>query len=160
MKKVKKSAKVQKNYIMAIFLVLNVLLLFVNFIWGYCNNQSRIIFNKYKEISLAEIKQNKNSIPECVKQDYLSEDPKEYSVLNTEKERKLLNKYLKKSDIYFEYGSGGSTFEALKRGVDKVYSVENSQDWLVNFMYRFDFIKQNEDEGNLEIVYMLMKYGE
>ena len=87
--------------------------------------------------------------------DYLSDDPHSYSTLNTAKEVKLLNKYSNDAEVYFEYGSGGSTFEGLKKeNIRKVYSVENSRSWLDDYMYLFQFIRKNEKDGRLEMIYV------
>lgn len=48
-----------------------------------------------------------------------------------ELERQLLNKYLNQSKYYFEYGSGGSTYEAARKSnIIKIYSVESDEDWI------------------------------
>ena len=39
---------------------------------------------------------------------------------------KMFYKYLDKSIVYFEYGSGGSTYQAsIRSNIQKIYSVEN-----------------------------------
>ena len=48
-----------------------------------------------------------------------------------ENDKKMFYKYLDKCSIYFEYGSGGSTYNALIRdNVKKIYSVESDYKWL------------------------------
>ena len=43
----------------------------------------------------------------------------------------LFRKYLKKSINYFEFGSGGSTYEAYKQlNIEKIFSVESSFEWI------------------------------
>jgi hypothetical protein len=43
----------------------------------------------------------------------------------------LFNKYISKSTNYFEFGSGGSTYEAYKKvNIKKIFSVESSNDWI------------------------------
>lgn len=43
---------------------------------------------------------------------------------------KLFYKYLNKSKIYFEYGSGGSTYQAsIRKNINKIYSVESDRKW-------------------------------
>lgn len=42
----------------------------------------------------------------------------------------MFYKYLNKSHFYFEYGSGGSTYQAfLRRNIIKIYSVESDIEW-------------------------------
>ncbi len=42
----------------------------------------------------------------------------------------MFYKYLNKSKIYFEYGSGGSTYQAFnKKNIIKIYSVESDLTW-------------------------------
>ena len=44
---------------------------------------------------------------------------------------KLFNKYLNSSTNYFEFGSGGSTYQAYKKNnIKHIYSVESSNDWI------------------------------
>lgn len=46
-------------------------------------------------------------------------------------ETDLLYKYLNKAKYYFEFGSGGSTYQAsLKENIKKIYTVENDSIWL------------------------------
>ena len=48
-----------------------------------------------------------------------------------DEDRKLFGKYLDKASIYFEYGSGGSTyFASTKSNINKIFSVENDQKFL------------------------------
>ncbi len=43
---------------------------------------------------------------------------------------KLFYNYLNKSKIYYEYGSGGSTYQAsIRSNIKKIYSVESDQKW-------------------------------
>jgi hypothetical protein len=45
----------------------------------------------------------------------------------------MFYKYLDKSSIYFEYGSGGSTYQAsIRNNVLKIYSVESDNTWYEN----------------------------
>ena len=40
-------------------------------------------------------------------------------------------KYLDKAKIYFEYGSGGSTYQAsIRDNIKKIYCVESDLNWL------------------------------
>jgi len=42
----------------------------------------------------------------------------------------MFYKHLDKATNYFEYGSGGSTYQANKRdNIEKIYSVESDEDW-------------------------------
>ena len=44
---------------------------------------------------------------------------------------KMFYRYLDKSTIYFEYGSGGSTYQAnLRKNIQKIYSVESDKTWI------------------------------
>ena len=46
-------------------------------------------------------------------------------------DKQMFYKYLDKSKIYFEYGSGGSTYQAsLRNNIIKIYSVESDKEWL------------------------------
>jgi protein O-GlcNAc transferase len=47
------------------------------------------------------------------------------------KDKDLFYKYLNNSKIYFEYGSGGSTYQAsIRDNIIKIYSVESDKEWL------------------------------
>lgn len=49
----------------------------------------------------------------------------------TKEDLKLFSKYLKNSSVYFEYGSGGSTFLAYQqKNINKIISVESCQLWI------------------------------
>ena len=44
---------------------------------------------------------------------------------------KMFYRYLDKSTVYFEYGSGGSTYQAnLRPNIQKIYSVESDKTWI------------------------------
>ena len=48
-----------------------------------------------------------------------------------ENDMKMFYRYLDKSTIYFEYGSGGSTYQAnLRPNIQKIYSVESDKTWM------------------------------
>lgn len=52
----------------------------------------------------------------------------------TEKEIKILSEYMDISEIYFEFGSGGSTDLAInKKNIKKIYSVDTDEKWLDKF---------------------------
>jgi len=45
-------------------------------------------------------------------------------------DKQMFYKYLDKSKIYFEYGSGGSTYQAsIRNNIIKIYSVESDKEW-------------------------------
>jgi len=45
-------------------------------------------------------------------------------------DKKMFYKYLDKATYYFEYGSGGSTYQAiLKTNISKIYSIESDFTW-------------------------------
>ena len=42
----------------------------------------------------------------------------------------MFYRYLRKANVYFEYGSGGSTYQANKlNNIQKIYSVESDVQW-------------------------------
>lgn len=42
----------------------------------------------------------------------------------------MFYEYLDNSNIYFEYGSGGSTYQAnIRPNITKIYSVESDKEW-------------------------------
>jgi hypothetical protein len=44
---------------------------------------------------------------------------------------KMYYRYLDKATVYFEYGSGGSTYQAnLKPNIQKIYTVESDKTWM------------------------------
>lgn len=65
-----------------------------------------------------------------------------------ENDKKMFLKYLDNSKIYFEYGSGGSTYQAsIRNNIIKIYSVESDKEWynilqqkikLNNFIYFYN----------------------
>jgi hypothetical protein len=45
-------------------------------------------------------------------------------------DKQMFYKYLDKSKIYFEYGSGGSTYQAsIRNNIIKIYTVESDKEW-------------------------------
>jgi hypothetical protein len=47
-----------------------------------------------------------------------------------EHDRQLFYKLLDGANVYFEYGSGGSTYQAsIRQNIKKVYSVESDKEW-------------------------------
>lgn len=46
------------------------------------------------------------------------------------KDKEMFYKYLDKASVYFEYGSGGSTYQAsIRNNIKKIYSVESDLEW-------------------------------
>ena len=44
---------------------------------------------------------------------------------------KMYYRYLDKATVYFEYGSGGSTYQAnLRPNIQKIYTVESDKTWI------------------------------
>ena len=47
-----------------------------------------------------------------------------------ENDARMFYKYLNKANVYFEYGSGGSTYQAaIRDNIRKIYSVESDKQW-------------------------------
>ena len=45
-------------------------------------------------------------------------------------DKKMFYKYLKNTNVYFEYGSGGTTYQAgILNNIKKIYSVESDIQW-------------------------------
>ena len=54
----------------------------------------------------------------------------------------MFYKYLNRAKIYFEYGSGGSTYQAsIRDNIKKIYCVESDLNWLNKLK---ENIKKNE----------------
>lgn len=85
--------------------------------------------------------------------DRFSDNPKIFTTLNTDNERTLFFKYLNNSKIYFEFGSGGSTFYALKSPINKIYSVESSKSWYRK-MLSWKYIRKNIKNKRLDYFYI------
>ena len=48
----------------------------------------------------------------------------------SENDKKIFYKYLDKGTVYFEYGSGGSTYQAsIRKNIKTIYSVESDISW-------------------------------
>lgn len=46
-------------------------------------------------------------------------------------DKQMFYKYLNKSKVYFEYGAGGSTYQAsIRTNITKIYSVESCKEWI------------------------------
>lgn len=74
--------------------------------------------------------------------------PENFTCLNEDAERELFFRYLEKSQVYFEFGSGGSTFKALNMPIKEVYSVESSKSWYDN-MCSYGFISKSMESKRL-----------
>ena len=58
-------------------------------------------------------------------------------------DKQMFYKYLDNSKIYFEYGSGGSTYQAsIRNNIIKIYSVESDKEW-------HNILKQNITTNNV-----------
>lgn len=58
-------------------------------------------------------------------------------------DKQMFYKYLDNSKIYFEYGSGGSTYQAsIRNNIIKIYSVESDKEW-------HDTLKKNITRNNV-----------
>ena len=45
-------------------------------------------------------------------------------------DKKLFYKYLDNTNVYFEYGTGGSTYQAsIRENIRTIYSVESDSEW-------------------------------
>ena len=79
-----------------------------------------------------------------------------------DREKKAFYRYLNKASVYFEYGSGGSTYQAFKKdNIKKIYSVESDLNW-INKIYQALGISGNNEK--LTMIYVDMdanpkKYG-
>ena len=72
-------------------------------------------------------------------------------------EMKKFYQYLDNSKIYFEFGSGGSTYQAFKRkNIQKIYTVESDARW-INKLYENGIPRKND---KLIIFYVDTKVGE
>jgi len=68
-----------------------------------------------------------------------------------DKEMKTFHKYLDNCNTYFEFGSGGSTFQASKKdNIKCIYSVESDQFW-IDKLYQYPVINQSKKVNILYI---------
>lgn len=59
----------------------------------------------------------------------------------------MFYKYLNNSKIYFEYGSGGSTYQAsIRNNIIKIYSVESDKEW-------YNILQQTIKSNNITYFY-------
>lgn len=86
-------------------------------------------------------------------EDKNSNNPESFTCLNEDAERELFFRYLEKSKVYFEFGSGGSTFKALNASIKQVYSVESSKSWYDN-MCSYGFISKSMKSKRLNYMYV------
>ena len=64
---------------------------------------------------------------------------------------KMFYRYLDKATVYFEYGSGGSTYQAnLRPNIQKIYTVESDKTWMN---------KLNSSINNTKITYIYNEMG-
>ena len=48
----------------------------------------------------------------------------------SDNDKKIFYKYLDNINVYFEYGSGGSTYQAsIRKNIKTIYSVESDSTW-------------------------------
>ena len=63
----------------------------------------------------------------------------------------MYNHYLNKANVYFEFGSGGSTYQACaKKNIKKVYSVESDLNW-------YNKVKTNINSNKLSFILVDLK---
>jgi protein O-GlcNAc transferase len=61
----------------------------------------------------------------------------------SDNDKNLFYEYLDKSSVYFEYGSGGSTYQSsIRKNIVKIYSVESDMEWQ-------NKLKKNMNDGNI-----------
>ena len=62
-------------------------------------------------------------------------------------DKKLFYKYLDNATVYFEYGSGGSTYQAsIRKNIKKIYSVESDISW-------YKYLKKIITNANINFIY-------
>lgn len=73
------------------------------------------------------------------------------------KDIKVYEKYLDLANIYFEFGSGGSTFYACSLpNIKKIYSTESDPMW-INRLKGYNLIHESVDKGLLEFIFVDLK---
>jgi hypothetical protein len=65
-------------------------------------------------------------------------------------EIELFKKYLKQSNNYLEYGSGGSTLFAIENNIKNIFSIETDKEWY-NKLMNHDKIK-NFENINIQLI--------
>lgn len=95
------------------------------------NNKINNLTNEIQEQknNVENIKIENKSIKSW-QQNFYKDIPNEFPVRLSDIEKQTICKYLKDSDNYLEFGSGGSTFLALENSNTNVFSVESDQKWL------------------------------
>ncbi len=79
--------------------------------------------------------QQKNQITVEQKNPITSQQEKIINPIFSENDKIMFYKYLDKSKNYFEYGSGGSTYQAsIRSNIKKVFSVESDKEWYDNLV--------------------------
>lgn len=66
-------------------------------------------------------------------------------------DKKMFYNYLNKANVYFEFGSGGSTYQAnVRKNIKKIYSVESDIEWHIKLKNKLknDKIKYIFNEMN------------
>ena len=59
-------------------------------------------------------------------------------------DKEMFYTYLDKASTYFEYGSGGSTYQAsIRKNIKKIYSVESDIEWQKKLMDTINFSNIN-----------------
>lgn len=67
-------------------------------------------------------------------------------------DRKMFYKYLEKASVYFEFGGGGSTYQAaIKPNIQKVICVESMKEWITTIT------TQLKDTSKVEFIYIDIK---
>lgn len=70
----------------------------------------------------------------------------------SENDMKMFYRYLENSTVYFEYGSGGSTYQAnLRPNIQKIYTVESDKTWINKL--------NSLIENNIKITYIYNEMG-
>ncbi len=76
-----------------------------------------------------------------------------YSFRMSSKEKYFFDEKIKNSDVYLEYGMGGSTFRVLQKSNAKVYSIDSSTDW-ISLMREYRQIRKMEKKGRLSLFHV------
>lgn len=70
----------------------------------------------------------------------------------SENDMKMFYRYLDKATVYFEYGSGGSTYQAnLRPNIQKIYTVESDKTWMNKL--------KSQIKNNSKITYIYNEMG-
>lgn len=64
-----------------------------------------------------------------------------------ENDKAMFYKHLDNSKIYFEFGSGGSTYQAsIRKNIEKIFSVESDKDW-------YNILQKKINSNNVNLFY-------